>query len=147
MELFGTLDMSKLDPSKLRSLRRKDVELLDKKKLKSLSKKYTTIPGQYLPYFPAIPEDGGDDDELDDDIDGAVVDRPRRRQRDDEALVAEAPAGAAAAGGAGVTATTAKKSKVAKAPGSRPPGRPIGAVAPRPSGSNPSILAHFAPRK
>ena len=136
--------MNNLNSTKLLTLTRRPVDVLDKKKLKSLSKKYSTIPEKYLPYFPQAPA-AGDDDENEEELDVAEP-IPRKRRRDDTILIAEAEAGGEnSTVDSSTVERSVNKSKL-KAPGAKHPGRPPRAVAPV-IGVTPSVLTFFGPKK
>ena len=62
MKVFGTESIDNLDPNNL-TLPRMAVRAMDNKKVKSLQKKYRTIPSDKLGYFPDPVADSDDEEE------------------------------------------------------------------------------------
>ena len=144
-ELFGVTSVSELSAASINSLKlpRHKGNTLTKKKVKSLSKKYFSIPPQYRPYYPTVDSgvgdvestDEGSSDDGDDDSDDTD---------DGEDAPVTRPAPPLHARAAPTPATPAKPKKSDVAPGARKPGRPRTIKPTTPNGQR-SILTYLTP--
>ena len=125
-ELFGVSLVSELSAASINSLKlpRHKGNTLTKKKVKSLSKKYFSIPPQYLPYYPTVDSgvgeaessDDGSSDDGDDDSDDDSDDNSGHDSDDDEDASATRPPPTLRARAAPTPATRAKRAPTLATP-------------------------------